>query len=230
MVQFKKLGISIVVFFCAYFLFFSIVQKTYMGKRLLNGFHNAINVRLSDIFDNTGLYAQALDRRPYTIPMQLKFVLEGAEPIKNYDTKFTFINIHSLNTQLELSKSSGQSQVNAQMHDYKFSFSHFLLYPLALLISLWIASFILFKSSWSTIVYSFLTIGALSIIRFICSLIYMRSRASGMEPFDISGFILSMSENVYLIQGVEFTTISTFVIFLIFASKKLSTYLSSLKT
>jgi hypothetical protein len=161
------------------------------------------------------MVAQAMDGKPYVSGGEFRFTLQGVQPVKNFDTKFTIINIKSVvsNDPVELGKPPEEKQTGRG--SYKFSFWHFFLLPISLLTSLWLGFYALLKPGVKWILGSYIFLLALLYIEFKCTLLNMRINASFLEPMSLSGTEFSLIQYINSLHLVEMIYVKVLLLFVL---------------
>ncbi|NOT38722.1 MAG: hypothetical protein HOP11_15215 [Saprospiraceae bacterium] len=198
-----------------------LLQKSILGRNLVHSIHNKINSNLTNVFEHTGLYAQALNGKPYKVSGEISFTLQGSPPAKNYDTKLIFVNTKKLLDDIKANNLDGKVSMLMDMGDYRFSFWHFLLLPYCILFSLWLAGSVLYQTRWLKLGISILILGIVLSVEFIFTLIYMRANAQLLEPFGASSILTKVTNGIYSVQAIEFVYIKSALIWLILNTSEL---------
>lgn len=218
----RTLLYGLILFLLTVFSSYFLLRKSQAGDRITRVFHNAMNTQLSNCFSNTLMHFQALDQKPMQFSVKnADFSLAGADPIPNYDTRINFVNKKKLEDDVQHSYNTGKAQAQVNLYYYKFSFYHYFLLPIFLLISLWIGIIPMVGFSPVRFIGSIVFLKLVLCLRFALSLIYMRGRAEMMEFFDVSDLMLNVLKINNSLDHIEFTYVMTLMIFILFAYSKL---------
>ncbi len=156
-----------------------------------------------------------MEKNTHLIYQGLSFDLNNNEVIEGYDTRINLINKKILNSQIEHFKKTGINTIEIKMHSFKFSYRDFFILPLLTLISLILASSLIYKKNIKQFFIATSVAFVFLLIQFIIIIIGMRINASNLEPFKLNTnleFILLKLTNLF---HIEFNYMLMMLIFLI---------------
>ncbi|HRG34417.1 MAG: hypothetical protein WBP33_17550 [Saprospiraceae bacterium] len=220
MLSLNRIISFILVYFLCYFSISLIYQRSNFGIKIQRGIINYINSGFSGRFKDTRLYAQALNRKPLDCQIgKAKFQLIGADPVKGFDIRLNFVNSKRLFQRVEESILTGKPNAQVDMHNFNFSSWSSIVLPFTVLFSLWLASLTLVSFRWKSFLLSFIALTGFVILLFYFSLGYMRLSAPLLEPFDVPQWFKYILNQLFFLQSIEFSYISTLVLFVLFTFK-----------
>ncbi|NOT37524.1 MAG: hypothetical protein HOP11_09120 [Saprospiraceae bacterium] len=175
------------IFTLCYFLTYAAYHKSNLGKMIVRQFHEWFNENLSDYFDNVRMFAQPTNNKPITCKISTAtFQLKGMGPVKKGDdTVINFVNSKKLIQELQQAQPNSTGS-NLELQHFSFSYWSFFILPITLLLSLWLASFVILPFRWKAIIASFFVLTLLMFVEFLSTLIRMRYNVLNMEPYAIS--------------------------------------------
>jgi|JI10StandDraft_1071094.scaffolds.fasta_scaffold05937_2 hypothetical protein len=218
MISTNKIISFVLIYFLCYFCLYLVYQKTVFGLRIQKVVYTIVNKHFTDCFEDTRIFAQALNRKPLDCQIgKAKFQLVGADPVKGFDTRLNFVNSKKLHQRVEESLATGKSNAQVDMHNFNFSTWSFIGLPFTVLLSLWIASMRLVHFSLKRFMFSIITLTGFVGLLFFLSLGYMRQTAPLMEPFEVPQWWKNFLNEMFFLQAVEFSYISTMILFILFA-------------